>query len=158
MRDMRRKDRQVTDFDRMLDILQGCDCVRLGLADEGAPYIVPLNFGYEAENGTLILYMHSASAGRKIELLENAGMVSFEMDRKHELTEGSCACDFSFYYECVMGTGTVRLLSDRQEKLHGLSRIMEHYSDAGSWHFNDRQVDAVTVIELRVSEWSCKVH
>ena len=34
---MRRADREVTDYGRMLDILQQCDCCRLGFVDgEGA--------------------------------------------------------------------------------------------------------------------------
>ena len=41
---MRRKDREVTDFDKMMEILSACDCCRLGLVDENGAYIVPLNF------------------------------------------------------------------------------------------------------------------
>ena len=42
---MRRKDREVTDFSRMLEIVQRCDCCRIGLVEDGEAYIVPLNFG-----------------------------------------------------------------------------------------------------------------
>lgn len=45
---MRREDREITDFDAMLQIVQDCDCCRLGLAENGTVYIVPLNFGWEA--------------------------------------------------------------------------------------------------------------
>ena len=45
---MRRKDREITSFDEQLKIIDQCDVVRLGLVDdEGYPYILPLNFGYE---------------------------------------------------------------------------------------------------------------
>ena len=30
---MRRKDREVTDFGRILDVIEACDTLRLGLAD-----------------------------------------------------------------------------------------------------------------------------
>ena len=43
---MRRKDREITDFNKMLDIMEACDCCRIGLADKSEAYIVPLNFGY----------------------------------------------------------------------------------------------------------------
>ena len=42
---MRRKDREIIDFDEQLKIIDACDVCRLGLVDdEGYPYILPLNF------------------------------------------------------------------------------------------------------------------
>ena len=43
---MRRKDREITDFEQMRAILDACDCARLGLVDEQGAYIVPMNFGW----------------------------------------------------------------------------------------------------------------
>ena len=54
---MRRKDREVTDFNKIIEVVDTCDCFRLGLIDEdNLPYIVPLNFGYEVDGGKLFLY------------------------------------------------------------------------------------------------------
>ena len=48
---MRRKDREITDFAAMTDIVQACRCCRLGLTDtDGTAYIVPLNFGFTVED------------------------------------------------------------------------------------------------------------
>ncbi len=58
---MRRKDREVTDFDKMMEILSACDCCRLGLVDENGAYIVPLNFGYEEADGKLFLFSRRSS-------------------------------------------------------------------------------------------------
>ena len=58
---MRRKDREVKDFDRIAEIINGCDCCRLGLVDEGEAYIVPMNFGFDTADGKLNLYFHCAS-------------------------------------------------------------------------------------------------
>lgn len=44
---MRRKDREITDFDEMIKIIEKCDTCRLALNDEEYPYIVPLNFGHK---------------------------------------------------------------------------------------------------------------
>lgn len=46
---MRRKDREVTDFDTIVGIIDECDILRLGLADGDYPYIVPVNFAYTVE-------------------------------------------------------------------------------------------------------------
>lgn len=107
---MRRKDREITDYTQMLEMLDGCDCCRLGLIDNGAAYIVPLNFGYANQDGKLTLYFHSALEGKKIDLMKQQSVVSFEMDQKHALMEGAIACDYSYHYECVMGQGKIHIL------------------------------------------------
>lgn len=43
---MRRTDREITDAEKITQIIQTCHCCRLGFCDNGAVYIVPLNFGY----------------------------------------------------------------------------------------------------------------
>lgn len=44
---MRRKDREITDFNEIMKIIDKCDTCRLALIDEEYPYIVPLNFGVD---------------------------------------------------------------------------------------------------------------
>ena len=51
---MRRKDREITDFDEMMKIIAKCDTCRLALFDDEFPYIVPLNFGTDVEEGNFI--------------------------------------------------------------------------------------------------------
>ena len=41
---MRRTDREITDAEKITQIIQTCHCCRLGFCDNGAVYIVPLNF------------------------------------------------------------------------------------------------------------------
>lgn len=42
---MRRKDREITEFEEIIDVMERCGVCRLALHDEEYPYIVPLNFG-----------------------------------------------------------------------------------------------------------------
>ena len=155
---MRRKDREVKDFDRITEIINGCDCCRLGLVDNGEAYIVPMNFGLDTADGKLNLYFHCASEGRKLDLLGRNKTVSFEMDTGHALTTGERGCDWSFKYRCVMGTGTVTMLADRDERIYALNRIMAHYSDCDNWKFDDRYLSVVTILKLSVGTLSCKEH
>ena len=53
MREMRRKDREVTDEARIDEIISRCNCCRIGFNDSGEVYIVPLNFGYTYEEDVL---------------------------------------------------------------------------------------------------------
>lgn len=141
----------------MLEILNDCDCCRIGLIADGNAYIVPLNFGYDAQDGNLNLYFHSALEGKKIDLMKQQSVVSFEMDQKHVLMEGAIACDYSYHYECVMGQGKIHILDNFEDKVYGLEKIMTHYTKRQDWTFKEEQVHAVCVMKLEVTEWSCKV-
>lgn len=155
---MRRKDREITDFAQMLAIVSACDCCRIGLVDSDGAYIVPMNFGFEVIDKHFVIYFHGAKTGKKLSLLKNQQFVSFEMDRKHELVRGEEACSYSFCYQSVMGKGTIKLLEKYEEKVHGLQAIMEHYSNQSEWKFREEQVNMVSVLQLEVTEWSCKEH
>ena len=58
---MRRKDREITDRAEIEAILNEAMVCRIGLADGGEPYVVPLSFGYE--DGSV--YIHSAPEASK---------------------------------------------------------------------------------------------
>ncbi|MBM6830272.1 pyridoxamine 5'-phosphate oxidase family protein [Anaerotignum lactatifermentans] len=155
---MRRKDREVTDFKKMMQILESCDCCRIGLVDQGEAYIVPLNFGYEEVNGQITLYFHGAAQGRKAELLKKTETLAFEMDTKHTLVEGETACDFSYLYQSIMGKGKVKIFAESADKIEALKKIMAHYSDKQDWTFRPEFVDMTMVFQVQVTEWSCKEH
>lgn len=58
---MRRKDREITDRAEIESILNEAMVCRIGLADGGDPYVVPLSFGYE--DGSVSI--HSAPEASK---------------------------------------------------------------------------------------------
>lgn len=155
---MRRKDREITDFSRIMAIIEACDCCRLGLVDQNKAYIVPMNFGYEINDEQLCLYFHCAAEGRKMELLPKQAVVSFEMDTNHALAKGETGCEFSFLYQSVMGTGAVKEISEPDEKIHGLQKIMAHYTNKADWEFNGNLFSVTKVLKLSVSTLSCKEH
>ena len=58
---MRKRDREVREFSEIVDIVNRSQVMRMATC--GEPYIVPLSFGYEAEDGVLTLYFHCAAEG-----------------------------------------------------------------------------------------------
>ena len=74
-RPMRQSARQVTDRAVIRAMLDGMDTMFVGIHDEPAPYVVPVNFGYAFED-ELVFYFHCAQAGYKLELLEKNPNVS----------------------------------------------------------------------------------
>ncbi len=153
---MRRKDREVADFLKMTKIMNDCDCCRLGFVDGNEAYIVPMNFGCDIINKQIFLYFHCANEGRKIDLLPKQSAVSFEMDTGRRLIEGSRGCDFSYSYQCIMGTGELKMISNMDEKIYGLQKITAHYSTKTQWEFDANILNSATVLKLSVQSWSCK--
>lgn len=155
---MRRKDREVTDFVRIADIISRCTCCRIGFHDDGEVYIVPLNFGYEAKDNTYVFYFHGAKEGRKIDLIQKSPNVGFEMDTNYALHEADIACGYSARFQSIIGNGLVSIVSEIAEKKQGLSLLMEHNTGKGEWSFDEKMVNAVTVFKLEVTKISCKEH
>lgn len=155
---MRRKDREVLNPQKIDAIIQSCDCCRLGLLDGDEVYIVPLSFGYIHEDSRRVFYFHSAAKGRKIDRICASQHATFELDSHHMLKTGEQACDYSFYYQSVMGTGQISLITSPEEKVFALQTIMAHYTDSFNWAFHASDLQAVQMIKLEVQTISCKEH
>ncbi|MGN0135589.1 pyridoxamine 5'-phosphate oxidase family protein [Anaerotignum sp.] len=155
---MRRKDREVTDFGKIMEIIDRCDCCRVGFCDEGQVYIVPLNFGYTEENGKITLYFHGAKEGRKMELIRKAPNVGFELDTDHKLNEAESACDYSYRFQSIIGNGKMSMIEDMEDKKRALNIVMKHATGKGDWEFDPNMLKVVATFKLEVETLSCKEH
>lgn len=146
---MRRKDREVTDRNEIIEIMRRCDVCRLAIHDEGYPYIVPLNFGLLVDEESMTLVFHSALEGTKLDLLKIDNRVSFEMDCQHQLQyfEEKGVCTMA--YESVIGRGRITFL-EGEEKIRCLQAIMEQYHHQKDVYFNPATVERTTVYVLQV--------
>lgn len=151
---MRRADREITDFDELIAVMRGCDVCRLALHDEPYPYILPLNFGLEADGGTVRLYFHGADTGTKYDLIARNPNASFEMDRGHELIlddeHGNC----TMTYESVIGQGRITVVPD-SGKEHALRVLMAQYR-APDFPYSKAVIPATTVLCLTVEHMTGK--
>jgi nitroimidazol reductase NimA-like FMN-containing flavoprotein (pyridoxamine 5'-phosphate oxidase superfamily) len=121
---MRKAEREIKDFEELVRLVGRCDTIRLGLLDEGAPYIVPLSFGYEVVNGKIALYFHGAVEGRKVDLIAKNRRVCVEGDLCHGFVDnghGGLTCDF----ESFIGYGDCVLVSGEDAK-KGIALLMAH--------------------------------
>lgn len=155
---MRRRDREINDVGRMTGIIKRCSCCRIGFNDNGKVYIVPLNFGYEQKDHAHVFYFHGAQEGRKVDLIQNSPEVGFEMDVNYQLNEADFACGYSARFQSIIGNGIVSLVTDFEEKKHGLSVLMEHSTGKYDWEFDENMVKAAMVFKLEVTEMTCKEH
>ena len=149
---MRRADREVTDRQEILAILNQCTVGHLALVDPyGEPYLVPMNFGWEDKEGKVQIYLHSAKEGRKLDILAKNPRACFEADCNHELETARNACAYSFKYESVMGWGNVRVVQDVEEKIHGLTLLMTHQTGK-DFTFEPKHTAIVEVLCLELDK------
>ena len=138
---MRRSDKEITDLDTIHGIVRGCEVCRLGLAVDGEPYVVPISFGFDGE----AVYFHTAKNGRKIDMMTANPRACVQFERNVELvTDDDDACTWTFSYESVIGFGSVTELVRDEDKIHGLNRIMQHYSGR-NWSFPEQPMSSTRV-------------
>ena len=155
MQGMTKRERQITDEKQILDILDTAKILHLGLAVDNEPYVVPMNYGYTMEDGKLVLYLHSAVRGKKLDMIRENPRVFFEMDCDLVPFEGKVPCQYGLAYSSLMGRGTARIVEDVEEKKKAMSILMKTQTEK-DFLFEDRLVSIVAVIRIDVLEYTAK--
>ena len=156
---MRRKDREIKDFGRMLEVVSANDVLRIAFDDGDGIYICPVNYGFKADGEKLSFYFHGAKSGRKAEALcSKVESVSFELDGNHRRHLGESGCDSTMYYASVMGTADVTICEGAEIEA-GLNAVMNNvFGSEGPFEYKDEVLKNTLVIRLDVREWTCKIH
>lgn len=155
---MRRKERQVTDEFQIKDFILSEEILRIGFYDKDEIYIVPVNYGFSYNNEKYIFYFHGAKAGRKYELAKLNPKVGFEIDGKYSLVTGDIACDYTAYYQSVIGNGILSIVENTEEKILALNSIMYQTTKKSEWSYSSKMLDAVAIFKLEVEKISCKIN
>ena len=161
---MRRKDREVTEFNEIVKIMSNCKVCRIAVNDCEFPYIVPLNFGFDADvsadsDSVITLYFHAAKVGKKIDLFEKNPLVCYEMDTLVNLKEGDIACKSGANYESIIGNGEVIFISDKAEKIHALNKVMENAfgnENKKEYDYPDKMLEVISVFKIESKSFTAK--
>jgi hypothetical protein len=153
---MKRKDREITATDEILQIIEKAKFLHLGLFDDKYPYVVPLHYGYEFKDGKLFFFLHSAKEGHKLDLINKNPNVCIELECDVEpVSGGDIPCKYGATYESVIGRGTAELITDADERIRGLDMLMKHQTGR-SFHIDEAMADSVEVIKVTVSDFTAK--
>ena len=155
MQGMTKRERQITDPGRILEILDQAKVLHLGLCVDNMPYVVPMNYGYAFENEKLVLYLHSAVRGKKLDMLRQNPNVFFSIDCDRIPFPGKVACQYGMSYSSIMGQGTARVLEDSEEKQQAMTALMKTQTGM-DFTFNAPLVSIVAVIRIDVTEYTAK--
>jgi uncharacterized protein len=148
---MRRKDKEITDRAEIEAILDQAPVLRIALAENNQPYVVPVCFGHEPG----VLYFHSSTEGKKIAMIRANPRVCFEVDLCDGVVKGERACSWGMRYRSVIGFGRASILTAPAEKKHGLTCIMRQYR-GGIPEFSDEDVRHVAVIRIAIESMTGK--
>lgn len=155
MNGLTRREREITDMNKILEILDKAKVLHLGLVDGDEPYVVPMNYGYTWENDKLTLYLHGARRGRKLDVIRANNKVFFEMECDIVPFEGEVACKYGITYASIMGRGKAQISEDPEEKMKALSVLMKTQTGK-DFEFNEKLVSVVAVIKIEVSDFTAK--
>ena len=152
---MRRKDKQMQDRQLLEEILRDSPVCRIGLAPEAEagnprdnyPYVVPVHFVHADGR----IYVHSARAGRKIDMLRRNPRVCVEIDEYLGLKTAEKPCKYSNRFRSLIAFGTARIVQSVEEKRRALQLLMEKYAGR-SFDFDGQAIGTVEIIEIPLEE------
>jgi nitroimidazol reductase NimA-like FMN-containing flavoprotein (pyridoxamine 5'-phosphate oxidase superfamily) len=115
---LRRKDREITDRAEIDRILGGARYATVALVDEGAPYVVTLSCGYDAERQRLCF--HVATAGRKLDAIAGDSRACVSVIEDLGYNPGACEHPF----RSVVMEGRMRVLEDLGEAREAMRTLI----------------------------------
>ena len=155
MQGMTKRELEIMDPAQIRRILDIAGVVRVGLAVNNEPYIVPMNYGYTMEEGKLTLYLHSGLKGKKLDMIRANPNVFVEMDCDQVPFVGKVPCQYGLSYSSIMGRGTAHIVENVEEKKQAMSILMKTQTGK-DFTFEDRLVSIVAVIRVDVEEYTAK--
>ena len=155
MQGMTKRERQVTDPAKIRDILDRAKVLHLGLAVDNEPYVVPMNYGHTFENEKLVIYLHSALRGKKLDMIRQNPRVFFEIDCDQQSFEGVKPCQYGMVYSSIMGRGVASFVEDVEAKKQAMVALMKTQTGK-DFTFEDGWVSMVAVIRIDVEAYTAK--
>ena len=144
------------DRETIYSILDEALICHVGFADQGQPYVIPINFA--RVDDTIIL--HGAKASRLLKHIEEGNPICIEATVVDGLVLARSVFHHSVNYRSVVLFGSGRLLEEDDEKLAALEAVTEHLVP-GRWQDarlpNSRELNATSVVEIKIDAASAKV-
>lgn len=149
---MRKANQEIKDPAILEGILKGSQVCRMAMMDGPVPYLLPFNYGYR--DGCI--YIHSAPAGKKIDLLTRNPQVCFEIEETAKVIPEETACRWATLYRSVVGCGVVEILSHAEGKKNGLEIIMAQHGAPEQTDFHLDELDRMVILKLTITSFTGK--
>ena len=145
---MRKKDREITNFEEIEEILNKNNICRLGMVNKSIPYVIPISYGYKDR----IFYFHTGYNGLKIEILKKNPEVCIEIDQNIHIISGITACKYSVAYQSINVFGKAEFIENMTEKTNALNIIMKNATQNEDWDYTTEIVQKTCIIKVPIRE------
>ena len=119
----RRKDREITDAAKLLDILKTGKYLVVAMCLNNEPYIVTLSYGYDEDKNAL--YLHCAGEGQKLDFLRSNPYVCATIIIDKGYVSGEC----SHNYISTVLRGEMVIVKEQIERMHGFEILIKHLEE-----------------------------
>ncbi len=154
MREMRLKDRMLTEEEAMDVVRKGEYGVLSTVGEDGKPYAVPLSYVLDEEKK--VIYFHgTAAGGQKMDNILANPSVCFTVVRNTEVLPSQ----FSTKYYSASVFGPAKVVEEEEEKKKALLLLVRKYSpdyEEQGRAYIDRAIRAVSVVRIDVDRTTGK--
>lgn len=123
MRGIRRKEKEITDINEMIKILEMAQYIAIAMCKDNEPYLATLSHGYDRDRHCI--YFHCATEGKKIDILSNNNLVWGQALIDKGYVQGAC----DHLYATTQFKGTVTFVKDKEEKIYALKTMIRALDD-----------------------------
>lgn len=151
-------EREITDVNKIEEILSSSRVCRIALIDGAYPYIIPMCFAYNLTGGKLEIYFRCEEKGKKMDLIKSNSNAAFEIDKLHEIIKTDPACGFTAHYHSITGTGAIENITG-VDKITGLNLLMKKYfGGTPESKYPEQALNSYAILKFTAVEFCCKEH
>ena len=152
----RHAERARTDRSELDAVLDAALICHLGLVLDGAPVVLPTGYGRDGDT----LYVHGSSGASSLLAARPEADACVTISLLDGIVYARSSFSHSMNYRSAVIHGKARIVTDPEQKVHGLAVITEHLAP-GSWDYtrqpNKRELAATNVITMDLAEAAVKV-
>jgi uncharacterized protein len=156
LRVRRHPERGVYEAEPIHAILDEGMIAHVGFLDAETPVVIPTAYGRDGDH----IYLHGSAVALWAKRMSQGVPVCVTVTLTDGLVLARSTFKHSMNYRSVMIFGSAVLVTDRDEKLHGLERIVEHLVPGRSREArspNENELIATSVLRLSLEESVAKI-
>jgi nitroimidazol reductase NimA-like FMN-containing flavoprotein (pyridoxamine 5'-phosphate oxidase superfamily) len=148
---MQKSEREIRDRGIFDKVLSSGKFLTLALCRHNEPYIITLNYGYDAVENSV--YFHTATKGLKLQFVAENPSACATIIEDHGYIEEVC----SHAYRSIVFTGKIEILHNIDEKKAGLETMLIHLEKEPDiirqrLLARNETYDNVTIMRMRIED------
>ena len=154
MKSIRRKEKEISEKNEMLAILENAKYITIAMCADNEPYLVTLSHGYDRERNCI--YFHCAREGKKIDILKEQNKVWGQALMDKGYVQGSC----DHLYATTQFMGRVTFVENSDEKKHALEIMINALEDdpqkVPDTQLTEKSIEGVQIGRINIEYMSGK--